>query len=213
MGIYLPTTTCLIEESEIPSVTPNSYHAVQHLLEKYWENTNTYLCTTRGYGHLEEFSRLRHYLKLKELSVYGGEVGFTNQTDFKKLQNDLNETESLLLNKSKEILQNHLIEQKNREWMFSLKHIAEFSTEKYKQIHIENIKRLKQLDLTKIYKEAPLLKEISDFDLQDQFKELYHTIITVFFWLKTQIYVVNKGIELNKSFMYVMISSLSEDEY
>jgi len=213
MGIYLPTITCLIEENEIPDVIPNSYHAVQHLLEKYWKRDNAYLCTTKGYGHLEEFSRLRQYFNLKELSIYEGEVGFINQVDLKKIQNNLHETESLLLNKSKKMLQNHLIEQENREWMFSLKHIPEFNTEKYKQIHIENIKRLKQLDLTKIYKEAPLLKEISDFDLQDQFKELYHPIIVVLYWLKTQIYVANKGIKLNKSLMFVMISSLSEDEY
>ncbi|HBK70147.1 MAG TPA: hypothetical protein DDZ39_00565 [Flavobacteriaceae bacterium] len=213
MGIYLPAITCLIEKTEVLSKTPKSYHAVEGLLEKYWNNNSSYQCTTKGYIHLVEFNRFRQHFKLKKLPLYEGEVSFASLEDLNKLKNDLSETERLFLNSSKEILQNYLIEQENEVWMSLLKHRPEYNTKKYKLRHLEEVDKLKQLNLNKIYKEAPLLKEISDFDLQDQFKELYHPIIAVLHWLKTQIYLVNKGIELDKSLMHVLISPLSEDEY
>jgi len=205
MGIYLPTVSCLIEKTEIPSALPESYHDITHLLEKYWSSEYSYSCTTKGYEHTVFFELLAGSLDLKFSKIYSREVGFLTPEEASYLKADLCKLKDIFRSNSKIIVQSFINRAKQ-----ILESVARYAPEHRQSIRkqqIDEIEQIKNIDFQEIVDRAALLKEISSFDLSDMFGKDYHPIISTIYWIKTQIHLLEAADIMDKAFMYVVISS------
>ena len=205
MSTYLPTVSCLIEELEIPSVAPDSYHDITHLLEKYWNSESYYSCSTRNYIHTEYFRRLAEDSNLRHAAIYNDEVGFLIPEEASYLKADLCKLEAVLLADDKVAIQCLIRHETRLQQQISRRSLKWAKrNEKY---HFEEIKNLKQLDLRRLTNQAPILREISEFDLIEEFEDEYHPVISTLYWLKTQIHLLGEADVTGKAFMYVVLCS------
>ncbi len=206
MGIYLPTITCLIDNKDVPNTSIETWHDVEYLLAKYYKETTYYSCTTRGYKHIGDFNRIIDaFFKNKIKTIYSEEVACLNSNEVESLLKIFLQVEEAIKkqpNLVKDILLN---EEKNKyETLLDIYKEKPKQKEFYKQI----IKTIEAFDLANSYKKASIQKEISEFDLQDVFKDNYLSVIAMAYWLKSQIFLLKKAIKHKKTILYVMLSPL-----
>lgn len=61
------------------------------------------------------------------------------------------------------------------------------------------------LNFSKIYQQADIVADISEFDLQDKFSPHYHYFIPIIYWLKTFNFIVEQAVKQKKSIIHIMI--------
>ncbi len=205
MSTYLPTISCLIEDLEIPSETPDSYHDITHLLEKYWTSESYYSCSTRNYVHTEYFLRLAKDSNLRHSAIYNDEVGFLTSEEASFLKADLCKLEAVLVADDKVAIQRLIMHETRLQQQISRRFLQR--ARKNEKSHFKEIKNLKQLDLRRLTNQAPTLREISEFDLIEEFEDEYHPVISTLYWLKTQIHLLGEADDTGKAFMYVVLCS------
>jgi len=204
MGIYLPTISFLIEHYEIPDTAVESWNDVTHLLEKYHDHEFCYKCTTRGYGHLVCFTELAELLQISGLKNYPSKDIFVKEQT-QELSEKLKSIENIIL-ETPEIINGLLAKREENLWNILQENHPEYCTEDRKRYHLQRIDFFRQLNIKKIYQQAPLLKDISEFDLQDKFTDKYDEVIAVLYWLKTQLYLLAEATKQDKAFAYITLT-------
>ena len=202
MGIYLPTITCLIDNKDVPNMSIETWHDVEYLLAKYYKESLYYSCTTRGYRHIDEFSKIIDAVLNGVKTIYSEEVACLKIDKLEHHLKILIEVEKVFMEQPKLVKNILLNDEKTR---YNL--LEEYYKEKpkYKEHYKQRIQKIETLNLANIYKKATIQKEISEFNLQDALKDDYHPVISTVYWLKTQLFLTKQAIKHKKALLYVML--------
>lgn len=207
MGIYLPTISFLIEKEEIPLKPIETLEEASLLLEKYYQENYFFQCTTRGYNHLELFRRMVEEFQLPEVDFYQEEYNALPPEKCRVLLNSLQKIEQLFLEESSKITEN-LISQEKKMWQVFINNnsLNKKTQERYVKEAEKKFDWFKALSVLDLYQKIPITKDIDDFGLHDIYKEEHHEYIAVFYWLKAQLYLLEKAVKQQKAMMHIWIS-------
>lgn len=204
MGIYLPTITSLINNQDVPTSAIETWQDAEYLLAKYYKESLYYTCTTRGYRHIDEFNKIIDAVSGNKVKTIFSEEVACLKTD--KLEYHLKiliEVEKVFIEQA-ELIKNILLNDEKTGYETLIKYYNE--KPKYKEHYKQRIQKIETLNLANIYNKATIQKEISEFDLQDTFKENYHPVISTAYWLKTQLFLTKQAIKHKKALLYVMLT-------
>ncbi|WP_291869374.1 hypothetical protein [Maribacter sp.] len=209
MSHYIPIITLIIDKEKLPSNCENEPELQFQLLNDLYQKITFYKCTTRNWHHIEAIRRIAEYLNLSTLKFVQEECCVIPLEKIKNIALELEQLAFFVQDNNR--LKAYLL----KDWNTDLEKSKDIIIKKYSKKVFENTNRyfqeqkanINQLNSRKIYIECEASEDISEYNLQDKYKDKYHSFIPVLYWLKAQIFITKKAIKEQEDVVHIMVSS------